>query len=124
MPVPFSSRMTLLVRALAVALGVSLLAAVPAAAAGGSCGTHPWCDASLSVHRRASLVLEAMTTAEKLELVANGGGGDPRLGIPPIRFIDGPNGVGEGSTHVTAFPDAQTLAAAWDRRLAQAYGRA
>ena len=124
MPVPFSSRMTLLVRALAVALGVSLLAAVPAVAAGGSCGTHPWCDASLSVHKRASLVLRAMTTAEKLELVANGGGGDARLGIPPIRFIDGPNGVGEGSTHVTAFPDAQTLAAAWDRRLADAYGRA
>ena len=95
-----------------------------AVSAGASCGTHPWCNASLSVQQRASLVLGAMTTAEKLELVANGGGGDARLGIPPIRFIDGPNGVGEGSTHVTAFPDAQTIAASWDRRLALAYGRA
>ncbi len=124
MPVPFSSWMTPLVRTLVVAIGVWLVLAVPAVSAGASCGTHPWCDASLSVQQRASLVLRAMTTAEKLELVANGGGGDARLGIPPIRFIDGPNGVGEGSTHVTAFPDAQTIAASWDRGLARAYGGA
>jgi beta-glucosidase len=124
MPVPFSSRMTFFVRALAVALGVSLALAVSPVSAGASCGAHPWCDASISVQKRASLVLGAMKAAEKLEVVANGSSGDARLGIPAIRFVDGPNGVGEGSTHVTAFPDAQTIAASWDRGLAEAYGRA
>lgn len=73
---------------------------------------------------RASLVLSAMTTAERLQLLASGAAGNPRLGIPPIKFIDGPNGVGEGSTHVTAFPDAETIAASWDPRVASAYGHA
>ena len=65
-----------------------------------------------------------MTPAEKLALVSSGTAGDPRLGIPPLTGIDGPNGIGEGNTHVTAFPDAETLSAAWDPALAGAYGRA
>ncbi len=65
-----------------------------------------------------------MTPAEKLELVADGRSGDARLGIPPIQFVDGPNGVGEDSTYVTAFPDAETIAASWDPTMARAYGRA
>src|SRR5579875_453417 len=91
-----------------LAAAVLVLTAAPATHAAGPCGTHPWCDEALAPAARAALVLEAMTPAEKLELVASGASGDPRLGIPPIRFIDGPNGIGEGSTGVTAFPDAET----------------
>jgi beta-glucosidase len=92
--------------------------------AAAACGTHPWCDGTLSAPARAAMVVTAMTQAEKLALVANGSAGDPALGIPPLKGIDGPNGVGEGNTHVTAFPDAETLSAAWEPALAAAYGRA
>jgi beta-glucosidase len=110
----------------AVVLAVASLALfVPTAAhAAGSCGAHPWCNTKLAAARRASMVLAAMTTAEKLGLVASGSSGVPRLGIPPLRFIDGPNGIGEASTGVTAFPDAETIAASWDRTVASAYGQA
>src|SRR5581483_2765106 len=95
-----------------VVLALAAFAALPSNAdASPTCWSHPWCQRSLSATKRASLVLSAMSTAEKLELVASGAAGNARLGIPPIKFIDGPNGVGEGSTHVTAFPDAETLAA-------------
>ena len=70
------------------------------------------------------MVLGAMTTAEKLALVASGSSGVARLGIPPLKFIDGPNGIGEASSGVTAFPDAETIAASWDRTVASAYGEA
>ncbi len=70
------------------------------------------------------MVLGAMTTAEKLALVASGSSGVARLGIPPLKFIDGPNGIGEASSGVTAFPDAETIAASWDRTVASAYGQA
>jgi beta-glucosidase len=101
-----------------------LLVWVAAASAADACGTHPWCNKRLAVGQGASMVVSAMTTAEKLALVAGGASGDPRLGVPPIKFIDGPNGVGEGSTGVTAFPHAETIAASWDRSVAGAYGRA
>jgi beta-glucosidase len=88
------------------------------------CGAHPWCDGRLTAEQRASVLLTAMTAAEKLALVSNGSSGDARLGIPPLRGIDGPNGIGEGNTNVTAFPDAETIAASWDPAAARAYGRA
>jgi beta-glucosidase len=103
-------------------LGVSMTVSTSGAAA--ACGTHPWCHAHLSAHERAAMVVAAMNPADKLALVANGSAGDPAMGIPALRGIDGPNGVGEGNTHVTAFPDAETLSAAWDASLARAYGRA
>ena len=65
-----------------------------------------------------------MTTAEKLALLSNGSAGVARLGIPALRGIDGPNGIGEGNTRVTAFPDAETIAASWDPAVARAYGQA
>ena len=65
-----------------------------------------------------------MTTAEKLALVSSGSVGDARLGIPPLRFIDGPNGIGEGTPGVTAFPDAEAIGASWSPSLALAFGRA
>ncbi len=56
--------------------------------------------------------------------MSNGKTGIPQLGIPPINAIDGPNGIGEGSTGVTAFPNAVNIGAAWDPSLARQYGAA
>jgi beta-glucosidase len=95
-----------------------------AGAAANGCGTHPWCNSGLAAAQRARLMLGAMTTAEKLELVSSGSSGIARLGIPALHAVDGPNGVGEGSTHVTAFPDAETIGASWDSAVARAYGQA
>ena len=47
-------------------------------------------------------------------------GGDPRLGIPPLAFTDGPRGVGVG--HSTAFPVAMARAASWDLDLQRRVG--
>ncbi len=105
-----------------VALVVGL-AVLPASAAA-ACGSHPWCTASQPASARATLVVNAMTTAEKLAFVASDNAGITRLGIPALTSIDGPNGIGEGNTGVTAFPDAETIAASWDPAVAGAYGRA
>jgi beta-glucosidase len=43
--------------------------AATAAFAAGRCGTHPWCDASLSPRARAELVLAQMTTSEKVAML-------------------------------------------------------
>jgi beta-glucosidase len=112
-------------RVAASCLTVATLMVVGAPGAAGSvCGTHPWCNSALSPGHRAALVLAAMTQDEKLALVADGHSGDARLGIPALNGIDGPNGVGEANAGVTAFPDAETVAASWDTAIARAYGRA
>ena len=74
--------------------------------------------------QRADALLARMTATEKVDLVADGRGGVPRLGIPPVAGIDGPNGVGSGSEGVTAFPNAVNIGASWDRALAFRYGAA
>jgi beta-glucosidase len=45
------------------------------------------------------------------------------LGVPPLQYTDGPNGI-RGPDNVTAFPASLALAATFDRRLAAAYGAA
>ena len=72
--------------------------------------------------QQADALLAQMTRDEKISLVANGGAGVPRLGIPPLAPSDGPNGVRNGSPPRTAFPNAQVLAASWDTALAQRFG--
>lgn len=109
--------------AILAAVGAVIVAA-PAARAVGACGTRAWCNTRLPASQRASLVMASMSPSEKLALVANGSSGVPRLGVPPLRALDGPNGVGEGSTGVTAFPDAETIAASFDTGIARAYGSA
>src|SRR5262249_28324339 len=63
-----------------------------------------------------------MTRDEKISLVANGGAGVPRLGIPPLAPTDGPNGVRNGPQPRTAVPNAPGLAASWDTTLAPRFG--
>ena len=61
---------------------------------------------------RANAMLAKMTREEKIAVAAGNAAGVPRLGIPPQVFGDGPNGVGHGAAGVTAFPNAQVVAAA------------
>ena len=44
------------------------------------------------------------------------------LGIPDLVLADGPNGVGNGATGVTAFPAAVSSSATWDTALVHRYG--
>jgi len=79
-----------------------------------------------------------MTLEEKCALLSGGGQFDtkalPRLGIPSLRFSDGPSGVrrqsGSGdhlglgpSEPATCFPSASTMANAWDVELEEELGR-
>jgi beta-glucosidase len=50
--------------------------------------------------------------------------GVPRLGIPALHMLDGPQGVGDGNTGATAFPSALTVAASFDRNNAYIFGKA
>lgn len=79
-----------------------------------------------------------LTVEEKLRLVHGTGrpsrtapdgtagrvAGVPRLGIADLVMADGPNGVGNGSTGVTAFPAAVGVAASWDLELVTQLGAA
>jgi beta-glucosidase len=117
-------------------------AAGPAAAAPSAAGSaaaaaagRPWLAAGQSPEQRAGELVARMTLDEKIAMV-HGAPNDPtcsgagmvpanaRLGIPALCLSDGPNGVGNGNTGVTAFPAAITTAAAWDTGLAGTYGTA
>lgn len=109
---------------LAAVLGaVSLMAAAPA---GSPAGT---------ARDRADSLLAKMTLDEKIALVHGNGfrfgvgyagqvPANARLGIPDLYLTDGPNGVGNGSKGVTAFPAAVNTAATWDADLVRQYGEA
>ncbi len=73
---------------------------------------------------RANELLAQLTQEEKISLAAGDADGLPRLDVPPLVASDGPNGVGHGATDVTAFPNAQVLAASWDSALARRFGEA
>lgn len=73
---------------------------------------------------RANELLAQMTEEEKISLAADGSDGVPRLDIPPLVPSDGPNGIRGGGSNVTAFPNAQVLAATWDPVLAMRFGEA
>jgi beta-glucosidase len=84
---------------------------------------------------RARALVAQMTLDEKVAMVSGTGfafgsgyagriTGVERLGIPPMLLADGPNGVGNGSTGVTAFPAAVAVASTWDVALVEQYGAA
>src|SRR3954465_801739 len=92
-------------------------------------------DRYRAARRRAVGLVKRMTLDEKIQLVHGTGfvrnagfaghvAGVPRLGIPDLFLADGPNGVGNGATGVTAFPAAINASATWDRSLEQRYGAA
>jgi beta-glucosidase len=92
-------------------------------------------DGYRAARGRALDLVKQMTVDEKLQLVHGTGfvrnagfaghvAGIPRLGIPDLFLADGPNGVGNGATGVTAFPAAIDASATWDTSLERRYGQA
>ncbi|HJY37938.1 MAG TPA: glycoside hydrolase family 3 protein, partial [Steroidobacteraceae bacterium] len=89
-------------------------------------------DSTAALEHRVADLLARLRTKEKAALVA---GADnfstialPRLGIPPMRFADGPNGVrSTRGDAATAFPTGVAMAATWNpeliARAAAAIGR-
>lgn len=103
------------------------LAVLAAVLAGSWLSTQP--ALAQTPRERAQQLVGEMTLEEKLAIVTPGGdalgaGGDARLGVPAQKFTDGPNGIGDGATGVTAFPSAITLGAAFDPSLAGRFGEA
>ncbi|MBF4163443.1 beta-glucosidase family protein [Nocardioides acrostichi] len=126
-----------------VLIGFGMLSVVlpaqvsPSVAADPSC---PWMDAGLAPGRRASMLVDAMMLEQKVALVTGqhgplGGGDvnppaagatDPDAGLclPPLVMADNGAGIGDFFTATTAYPQAQSQAASFDRRGARAFGRA
>lgn len=126
------ARRTVLSTAL-LATGMAI-ASRPAAAAG-RCGESAWCDPSLPADERANLLLRELTRAEKVSLLGGDelegalgipgthigtGHGVERLGVPTVRYGDGPIGARQGEG--TAMPATIALAAAFDPADAERYG--
>jgi beta-glucosidase len=109
--------------ALAGLLAVGCLSA-PLAAAQGRCGEHPWCDTSLSPEARATLLLGAMSQADKLGVLTGKEARD--VGMPAVRFSDGAlgpaNTADSGGVLATAMPAGPALAANFDQSMAERYG--
>jgi beta-glucosidase len=128
-------------KVLMLSAALAVTSSAPAAAQS-RCGEHPWCDRSLPPEQRAELALDAMTLDEKVSLMAGDDpagvltgvpatgtlNGIPRLGLPTIRFNDGPAGIRRSDTfdgptgYATALPAPLGLAASFDRALAERYG--
>jgi beta-glucosidase len=124
------------VRRTLIAIAAALTATLPVATAhaAGQCGTHPWCDTSLSPAKRADLLIDALTPAERIGLLGGDqatilglpgthtgvGEGVPRVGLPDLHLTDGPVGVRQGQS--TAFPSSIGLAASFDTDAARADG--
>jgi len=92
----------------------------------------PWLNQSLPVQQRVSMLLAAMTLADKINMVTGAGTSEPyvfyisaipSLCVPAIGEEDGPLGVGDGLTGVTQMPSAVSVAASFDPSLAYQYGQ-
>jgi beta-glucosidase len=120
------------------AWGVATLFTGSAARAASGC---PWMTTSLKPAERASQLLAAMSTNDKLALlsgvdphaalgVADGPlyvgyvPPNPRLCIPALTFNDGPAGIADTQVGTTAFPAPIAAAATWDPALQRRFGRA
>lgn len=79
--------------------------------------------ASRPARGRADDLLARMTLDEKVAVALGDFEAVAHLGIPPLRYADGPNGI-RGPDNVTAWPASLALAATFDHELAAAYGRA
>jgi beta-glucosidase len=90
-----------------------------------------WMDATLSPDQRADALLAQMTLPEKITLLHGNIFGsyvgyipaNTRLGIPALNLQDGPAGVADGLTQVTAFPASVNFAASWDTSLINQFGQ-
>jgi beta-glucosidase len=118
----------------------SLLAAVAATVASGSRGRislnkgSPW---PASAHQQAAALVAKMSLDDCVHFThgysrtasQNYVGDVPSLTvagvtIPELNFEDGPQGVADGVTYVTAFPSALTVVASWDANSMYNFGAA
>jgi beta-glucosidase len=98
----------------------------------GGNGTCPWVNSTAPVASRVQQVLTTMDQSEEFTLLSGDGGSSyigqvaaiPNLCIKAMNMQDGPNGVGDGTGGVTAFPDGENAAATWDPALIQQEGSA
>jgi beta-glucosidase len=82
-----------------------------------------WRRADRPANERAEHCCAAMTFDEKVAVALGDFDAVAHLGIPPLRYTDGPNGI-RGPDNATAFPASLALAATFDEGLAAAYGSA
>ncbi|MFH8253208.1 glycoside hydrolase family 3 protein [Microbacterium sp. B2969] len=91
-------------------------------------------DAAVPAHHRATLLLEAMSLEEKVDLMTGdvlegvegfSNAGIDRLGIPPLRMADAGSGLRRppGYSAATALPSPLAITASWDRDLVDLHGR-
>jgi beta-glucosidase len=72
---------------------------------------------------RADKLLAEMSFEDKVAVALGDFDAVAHLGVPALRYADGPNGI-RGPDNVTAFPAALALAATFDEGLAAEYGAA
>ncbi|HEV2638156.1 MAG TPA: glycoside hydrolase family 3 C-terminal domain-containing protein, partial [Actinocrinis sp.] len=112
--------------------GLTTTAPVTGGNGNGGNGTCSWVNSTAPVATRIQQVLNTMDQAEELALVAGDGTSSyighipavPNLCIKQTNLQDGPNGVGDGTGGVTAYPDGENAAATWDPALIQQEGTA
>ncbi|WP_307846183.1 glycoside hydrolase family 3 C-terminal domain-containing protein [Actinospica durhamensis] len=98
----------------------------------GGNGVCPWVGSTAPVAQRVQQILNTMDQSEEFTLLSGDGGssyigqiaGIPNLCIAADNVQDGPNGVGDGTGGVTAFPDGENAAATWDPALITQEGQA
>jgi len=103
-------------RVVVCALTVAALAVVTAPAA----SAQPWDNPGQPPLTRASELLAALSTDQKIDLALGDFVDLSSFGVPALNFQDGPDGIRNPGT--TAMPSGQSVAATFDRALAYAYG--
>jgi beta-glucosidase-like glycosyl hydrolase len=112
--------------------GLTTTAPVTGGNGNGGNGVCPWVGSAAPVAQRVQQVLDTMDQSEELSLVAGDGTssyighipGIPNLCVSQTNLQDGPNGVGDGTGGVTAYPDGENAAATWDPSVIQQEGSA
>jgi beta-glucosidase-like glycosyl hydrolase len=112
--------------------GLTTTAPLTGGSGSGGNGSCPWVGSTASVASRVQQVLNTMDQSEEFTMLSGDGGSNyigqvaaiPNLCIPAINMQDGPNGVGDGTGGVTAYPDGENAAATWDPTLIQQEGTA
>jgi beta-glucosidase len=82
---------------------------------------QPWRNPHQPAEVRASELLAALSTDQKIQLALGNLAALASFGVPELNADDGPDGLRNPGT--TAMPSGQALAATFDRALAQAYGQ-
>ena len=91
----------------------------------------PWIHSNRSIAWRVAAMMSRMSRSDEIRIVEGHGTrpyvGDipknPKICMPSVGLEDGPNGVGDGMSGVTALPSGVALAATFSRRLAFEFGQ-